>query len=59
MLPHLGKTHPDVAYSLIPYEKGFSFLAFLEDLVGEDNFALMLKHYLLEFEYKSIDHTDF
>ena len=57
LFPALGTTHPEAAYSLIPYEKGFAFLAYLEKTIGEENFALMLKNYLLEFQYKSIDYV--
>ncbi|RZF35040.1 hypothetical protein LSTR_LSTR009632 [Laodelphax striatellus] len=52
--------HPGEAFSSCPYEKGFSFLFYLEQLVGgPESFEPFLKKYLNHFKYKSIDTDDF
>lgn len=56
----LKNVSPDDAFSTVPYEKGHTFLYYLEELVGgPDNFDPFLKAYLEEFQYKSIDTADF
>ncbi|XP_029457425.1 leukotriene A-4 hydrolase [Rhinatrema bivittatum] len=55
LVPSLNEVDPDVAYSSIPYEKGFAFLFYLEQqLGGPDIFVGFLKAYLHAFAYKSI-----
>lgn len=34
LVPSLQDTDPDVAYSSVPYEKGFALLYHLEELMG-------------------------
>jgi len=51
----LVDTDPDDAFSSIPYEKGSEFLRFLEDLVGESEFARFIKVYLGHFSFKCLD----
>ena len=34
LVPRLQGVHPDEAFSVIPYEKGSSFLFYLETLLG-------------------------
>ncbi|KAJ7410804.1 Leukotriene A-4 hydrolase [Pitangus sulphuratus] len=46
---------PDVAFSSVPYEKGFALLFYLEQLLGgPDVFMGFLKAYVQQFAYKSI-----
>ncbi|XP_001509819.2 leukotriene A-4 hydrolase [Ornithorhynchus anatinus] len=46
---------PDVAYSLVPYEKGFALLFYLEQLLGGPEIFLgFLKAYVQNFSYKSV-----
>ncbi|KAI9010769.1 peptidase family M1-domain-containing protein [Hyaloraphidium curvatum] len=46
---------PDDAFSSVPYEKGFNFLYFLEQLLGgPEVFEPYLKHYIARFAYKSL-----
>lgn len=52
-------TDPDDAFSSIPYEKGSEFLRFLEDLVGESEFAKFIKVYLNNFRFKCLDSYQF
>merc|ERR1712059_53163 len=60
LVPDLTGIDPDDAFSRIPYEKGSTFLWYLEDLVGgAEQFEPFLKCYIKEFEYKSIDTNTF
>lgn len=34
LVPNLNEVDPDVAYSSVPYEKGFALLFYLEQLLG-------------------------
>lgn len=40
---------PDDAFSSVPYEKGFNFLFYLEGILGEENFAVLLKEWLKKY----------
>jgi len=58
--PNLAGKDPDNAISWVPYEKGSTFLWYLEDIVGgADNFDPFLKSYLDHFAYQSIDSEQF
>ncbi|GAB6032774.1 Leukotriene A-4 hydrolase [Chamberlinius hualienensis] len=47
---------PDDAFSSIPYEKGYSFLYYLEQLVGgRDIFIQFLRSYIEKYKHQSID----
>ncbi|XP_023336732.1 leukotriene A-4 hydrolase isoform X2 [Eurytemora carolleeae] len=51
---------PDDAFSVIPYEKGATFLWYLEELVGgADQFEPFLRAYFEKFKPKSISTDDF
>lgn len=50
---------PDDAFSSIPYEKGFTFLYFLEKLIGKTKFDLFIPHYFTLWRGKSLDSYDF
>lgn len=51
---------PDNAFSMVPYEKGATFLLYLEDLVGgPELFEAFLKAYILRFQYGTVSWTDF
>ena len=53
-------TNPDDVFSSIPYEKGHTFLAVLEELVGGPVlFDPFFQAYIKEFAYKSICSDDF
>nr|XP_033807890.1 leukotriene A-4 hydrolase [Geotrypetes seraphini] len=55
LIPSLKDVDPDVAYSSVPYEKGFALLFYLEQLLGgPDVFVGFLKAYLHAFAYKSV-----
>lgn len=46
---------PDDAFSRVPYEKGHTFLFYLESIVGRDSFLNYLQKYLSDFATKSIN----
>ncbi|KAJ5990866.1 hypothetical protein N7499_011414 [Penicillium canescens] len=50
---------PDDAFSSIPYEKGFNFLFYLENLVGKPKFDKFIPHYFTMFKCKSLDSYEF
>jgi len=51
---------PDDAFSVIPYEKGHTFLWFLEQMVGgAAEFEPFLKAYITKFKYAILDTEDF
>ncbi|XP_072026586.1 leukotriene A-4 hydrolase-like isoform X2 [Amphiura filiformis] len=59
LLPLLEKVDPDDAFSSIPYEKGSTFLFYLETLVGNtDDFEAFLRAYIEKFKYQSISTQD-
>eukprot|EP00057_Strongylocentrotus_purpuratus_P034949 XP_797165.3 PREDICTED: leukotriene A-4 hydrolase [Strongylocentrotus purpuratus] len=59
LLPPLeGGIDPDDAFSSVPYEKGSSFLFYLETLVGIDEFEGYLKAYIDKFKYTSLTTQD-
>ena len=55
LVPDLSTTHPEDAFSLVPYEKGFAFLYHLESLLGgAEVFEAYLLNYVNHFKYKSL-----
>ena len=61
--PYLVGRHADDAFSQIPYEKGFNFLYYLENLVNSqsdiDLFRKVLRQYFTKFKYQSIKYEEF
>ncbi|XP_044744226.1 leukotriene A-4 hydrolase [Coccinella septempunctata] len=52
--------HPDDAFSTVPYEKGQTFLRYLEEAVGGPSvFEPFLRKYFDAYKFKSVDTTDF
>ena len=51
--------NPDDAFSTIPYEKGFQFMTFLENLIGEENMRTFLRLFMRKFSFKSVTSEDF
>ncbi|XP_014610852.1 PREDICTED: leukotriene A-4 hydrolase [Polistes canadensis] len=59
LVPSLEGINPDDTFSIIPYEKGHTFLYYLEQLLGgPDVFEPFLKSYLVAFQYKSLVTND-
>ncbi len=52
-------TDPDEFYSLVPYEKGFLFVALLEETVGREKFDAFVKKYIQEFSFTSLTTEQF
>ncbi|CCC71209.1 hypothetical protein NCAS_0G03220 [Naumovozyma castellii] len=53
-------TDPDVAFSSVPYEKGFNLLFYLENLLGgTEEFDPFIKHYFKKFCRQSLDTFQF
>ncbi|WEW61297.1 Leucyl aminopeptidase yscIV [Emydomyces testavorans] len=50
---------PDDAFSPVPYEKGFVFIFYLENLVGKEKFDKFIPHYFQKFSRKSLDSYEF
>jgi hypothetical protein len=42
----------------VPYEKGFNFLFYLENILGEENFAVLLKEWLKKYAQITADSED-
>ncbi|XP_045624451.2 leukotriene A-4 hydrolase isoform X1 [Procambarus clarkii] len=60
LIPDLTGVDPDDSFSTVPYEKGHTFLWYLETLVGgPDEFEPFLKAYLTKFKYQSITSDTF
>lgn len=60
LVVNLEKTHPDDAFSKVPYEKGHTFLRYLENLVGgPSEFEPFLRKYFEHFKFKTLNSKDF
>ena len=61
--PYLIGRNPDEAFSKVPYEKGFNFLYFLENITNSESnidlFRKILREYFDTFKYLSINSEDF
>lgn len=55
-MPNLVGIDPDDAFSSVPYEKGHTFLFYLEELLGgPEEFEPFLRSYIDTFKYKSLN----
>jgi leukotriene-A4 hydrolase len=59
LIPDLKGKDPDDAFSSIPYEKGSTFLWYLEKLVGIEKWNTFIPHYFTTFAQKSLDSYEF
>ena len=50
---------PDDAFSKIPYEKGYTFLSYLESQIGKDKWNRFIPHYFTTFARRSLDSYEF
>ena len=50
---------PDDAFSSVPYEKGSTFLLYLETLVGRQRWDSFIPHYFTSFARRSLDSFEF
>lgn len=59
LITDLKGKDPDDAFSSIPYEKGSTFLYYLEKLLGKEKWDKFIPHYFKKYKYKSLDSYDF
>lgn len=59
MIPDLKGKDPDDAFSSIPYEKGSTFLYYLEKLIGVEKWNKFIPHYFTTFKERSVDSYEF
>ena len=59
LVPDLKGKDPDDAFSTVPYEKGFTFLFYLEKLLGQEKWDIFIPHYFTTWKFKSLDSYDF
>jgi leukotriene-A4 hydrolase len=55
----IGDDDPDDAYSVVAYEKGFTFLLYLERLVGTPKFEAFFRAYIARFSERVLTSDDF
>jgi aminopeptidase N len=55
----LAGVDPDEAFSVVPYEKGYTFLRALEHAAGREPFTRWLRGYIEAFRFQSITTDDF
>lgn len=59
LIPDLKGQDPDDAFSSIPYEKGFTFLYFLEKLIGKAKWDRFIPRYFTIYKERSVDSYEF
>jgi leukotriene-A4 hydrolase len=52
--PNVGSDLPDNSFSVIPYEKGFQFLYYMQSLMGDRLFGKLLDEYIAENKGTSV-----
>lgn len=50
---------PDLAFSVVPYEKGYLLLRALEESLGRARWDAFLKRYMAEFRFRALTTEDF
>jgi leukotriene-A4 hydrolase len=55
----IGDDDPDDSYSIVSYEKGFTFLLYLERLVGTPKFEAFFQAYVKRFAAQTLTSDDF
>ena len=59
LVPELEGKDPDDAFSSVPYEKGYTFLSYLEGIVGRQKWNKYIPHYFTTFARKSLGSVEF
>lgn len=54
MHPNVGDDLPDNSFSVIPYEKGFQFMYYIQSLMGEHLFGKLLDQWVAEYKFTSV-----
>ena len=57
--PNYEGIDPDDGFSNVPYEKGYQFLVYLENEVGDEHFREIMSRYIDTYKYQSVDFYDF
>lgn len=57
--PNLHGKAPDDAFSSVPYEKGYTFLSYLENTLGKAKWNKYIPHYFTGFARQSLTSDDF
>ena len=59
LIPDLKVCDPDDAFSSVPYEKGYTFLSYLESQVGKEKWNDYIPHYFTTFARRSLTSKEF
>lgn len=59
LAPDFSNCDPDDGFSVVPYEKGYTFIYYMESLVGKENFKKIMQTYITKYSYLSITHEHF
>eukprot|EP00474_Spongospora_subterranea_P009862 CRZ10320.1 hypothetical protein [Spongospora subterranea] len=59
LCPDLKGIDPDDAFSSVPYEKGFNFLFYLENLFGRNAFESFLKKFIESHKFHTVTTSQF
>lgn len=51
--PQVGKYNPDDSSTLVPYEKGYGLLYWLESLIGSDKFKTIFNSHIVKFKFST------
>jgi leukotriene-A4 hydrolase len=55
----LTDVDPDLAFSVVPYEKGYLLLRALEEALGRPRWDTFLKRYMAEYRFRALTTEDF
>jgi leukotriene-A4 hydrolase len=59
LLPDLTNVDPDDAFSVVPYEKGYTLLYFIETLIGKEKWQEIFRGYINTYALKSVSWKEF
>ncbi|KAG8531520.1 uncharacterized protein KY384_003149 [Bacidia gigantensis] len=59
LIPDVSGKDPDDAFSTCPYEKGYTFLSYLESQVGKEKWNQYIPHYFTTFARRSLTSDEF
>ena len=57
--PRLYGDNPENSFSLVPYEKGFAFMYYIESILGYEQMKEFLRYFIKVHKMASIDSEDF
>jgi len=56
--PFLENQDPIESYSLVPYEKGYAFIKFLQNIIGIEKFYEFLKNFIEIYKFGCVEYID-